>query len=358
MDIDLIDDEEDDEMTSFLDPHPPSVLEGTRMNTEVYDALNPWPHNPPSSVTAPRMVPASPSPVADEWPVIRPWSASAGGGSSSAPSTLSRQASIRRAQRSRVVDFNEFTHRRRTTNRDARADSALGAEGREGSAGTGPTGAPAGPNTTSAWSTGGTVRRFFPFPPRSSFATANNLARRISSPAIPPLFEYSPESPSQPFGAQYYEVVGSALPIRSSSVDENTVAGSLAGANNETPDDVLTRAPRLRRGGVRPPETLTRHRSPVFVVTASPPPQHPSGETDIIPSEPSAAADHIPRTMNRVQQATDSEPTSSTSVPATAPETAAPSARSAIDEIEAAVSAVEDLVSYPTPGSTENENLA
>ncbi|KAF9057877.1 hypothetical protein BJ165DRAFT_86297 [Panaeolus papilionaceus] len=224
MDIDLIDDEEDDEMTSFLDPHPPSVLEGTRMNTEVYDALNPWPHNPPSSVTAPRMVPASPSPVADEWPVIRPWSASAGGGSSSAPSTLSRQASIRRAQRSRVVDFNEFTHRRRTTNRDARADSALGAEGREGSAGTGPTGAPAGPNTTSAWSTGGTVRRFFPFPPRSSFATANNLARRISSPAIPPLFEYSPESPSQPFGAQYYEVVGSALPIRSSSVDANTIA--------------------------------------------------------------------------------------------------------------------------------------
>ncbi|PPR02649.1 hypothetical protein CVT24_002132 [Panaeolus cyanescens] len=359
MDTDLIDDEDDDELASFLDPPPPpSVLEGTRINSEIYDALNPWPHNPPSSVTAPRVIPASPSPVSDEWPVIRPWSAA--GGASTAPSTLSRQASIRRAQRSRVVDFNEFTHRRRITNRDARGESATGAEAREGNAGTGSTSAPAAPTSTSAWSSGGAVRRFFPFPPRSSF---NNLARRAISPATAPsFFEYSPESPSQTFGPHYYEIVGSALPIRSSSADASTAPGPSTAVGAETPDDVLTRAPRLRRGGVRPPETLPRPRSPVFVVTASPTLQAASAGADddmapidVMPLEPMSTLDP---SMARIQASTDAEPTPSPPEPPTpASGAAALGARSVTDDIVGALLAVEELVSYPTPGSTENENL-
>jgi len=277
----------------------PTTIEGARVNSDLFEAFttSPWP--PPSA----RRIVASPSPVTEDWPgplpmpplrsppssSARPWSAPAPTPPATAPpSNLSRQASIRRAAtRARMVDFNDFTTRRRSTIRDTlstgRDIPEIVTEPREGLPGQ-------------------TVRRFFPFP----------RARRHQV-TVPSWSEYpdtlSPDSPDEPVHfltadstpVSWFEHQASPEPLRPSEDVES---------REET--EQLLRAPRLRRGGVRAPESmLSRHVSPIII--NAPPPTDPSAEPTI--SEPGPRRD------------------GGTSTP------------------------VEEPVAYPTPGSSENENL-
>ncbi|KIM46462.1 hypothetical protein M413DRAFT_441555 [Hebeloma cylindrosporum] len=275
----------------------PTTIEGARVNSDLFEAFttSPWP--PPSA----RRIVASPSPVAEEWPgplpmpplrsppssSARPWSAPAPP-ATAPPSNLSRQASIRRAAtRARMVDFNDFTTRRRSTIRDSlstgRDVPEIVTEPRDGVPGP-------------------TIRRFFPFPrARRHQATNSSWAEYPDT--------LSPDSPDEPVHfltadatpASWFEHQASPEPVRPSEDVEN---------REET--EQLLRAPRLRRGGVRAPESmLSRHASPITIT--APPPNPPA------------------------------EPTTS---------------ELASRRDEATPTPAEEPVAYPTPGSSENEILA
>jgi len=296
-------DYDEDEFEGILDN--PTTIEGARVNSDLYEAFatSPWP--PPST----RRIVASPSPATEEWtgPVpmpplrsppsssTRPWTAQVPTPpASSATSNLSRQASIRRATtRARMVDFNDFTTRRRSTIRDTLST------GRD---------APETVTEPREGLPGQTVRRFFPFP---------RARRHQVTLANPTYSEYSdtlsPEASDEPIQfltvdptpVSWYEHRTSPEPLRPSEDIES---------REET--EQLLRAPRLRRGGVRSPESmLSRHASPITINTSSP----------LVAEAPMEAptSESAPRRDERI-------PTP----------------------------AVEEPVAYPTPGSTENEILA
>ncbi|KDR84037.1 hypothetical protein GALMADRAFT_236632 [Galerina marginata CBS 339.88] len=279
----------DDDDDEFGDPvsENPTTIEGARVNSDLYDAFatSPW---PPAST---RRIANSPSPVSDEWPLppplprsppssSRPWSSTTTTTASTAvPSNLSRQASIRRAAaRSRMVDFHDFTHRRRSTTRDT------GASRTEAPAETVTEPREVPPSQT--------VRRFFPFPRTRRHQTSTNptwseFSDTLSPDSDEPVHYFSIE----PTAAMWYDHAGDS---RASPDAEET--------------DNLLRAPRLRRGGVRAPESmLSRHASPITINTP--------------PTESTT-----PAIIRRDENTT--------------------------------TSAIEEPVAYPTPGSTENENLA
>lgn len=127
------------------------TLEGVRTNTDLYDAYG--------GMQASR-VEASPSPPAEEPPTTAsphppqgrsgPWSMPPAASLAISSNGLTRQQSLRRTSRSRTVDFNDFTHRRRSSIRETRG------------AHSGSTEAPdvrVGPWSRNSEST----RRFFPF---------------------------------------------------------------------------------------------------------------------------------------------------------------------------------------------------
>ncbi|KAF8969342.1 hypothetical protein BDZ97DRAFT_1795167 [Flammula alnicola] len=290
--MELEEDDDDYEVTM----ENPTTIEGARVNSDLYEAFatSPW---PPSAA---RRITASP-PASDEWPLppplrsptstTRPWSAPSAAASAS---NLTRQASIRRAARSRMVDFHDFTHRRRSNIRDSLAASRSDApetvtEPREGLASQ-------------------TVRRFFPFPrTRRHGSTTNPWSELSDNP--------SPDS-DEPGPVHYYTID----PSLSTWYEQNPVPDPLrASPDVESREETenLLRAPRLRRGGIRAPESiLSRHASPVTINTP-------------------------PTTL---ETTTNTDPT-----------TPAPPAR---DDDSNPAPASEEPVGYPTPGSTENEHIA
>lgn len=280
--------EEDDES----DMQDSTTVEGARVNSDLYDAFitSAW---PPSSA---RRIS---SPASEEWPVpqplrsptstSRPWPMPIT--SSTLPtSTLARQASIRRAPRSRMVDFNDFTQRRRSSNRDPVREplgmysnpSENGTEPRDGS--------------TATWSRPH-GRRFFPFSRTRQHETMwSEVSDSLSADASDESGHYVTE------------------PIMPTLFDAPTASDSYSRASPDAEnrgDDISIRAPRWRRRNIRTPEPqsmLSRHASPVVV---------------------------YPRTGSR---------------------TATPPVRQ--DENEPPILSTEEPVAYPTPGSSENENLS
>ena len=279
----------------------PTTIEGARVNSDLFEAFttSPWP--PPSA----RRIVASPSPVTDDWPGPppmpplrsppsssgRPWSSVTvpPPPATVPPSNLSRQASIRRAaSRARMVDFNDFTTRRRSTTRDAlptgRDVPEIVTEPREGLPGQ-------------------TVRRFFPFP-----RARRHLATNPSWSEYPDTL--SPDSADEPVHflavdstpVSWFEHQASPEPLRPSEDVES---------REET--EQLLRAPRLRRGGIRAPESILSRRVLPITINASPPADPPAEPTT---SELGPRGDE------------------GTSIP------------------------VEEPVAYPTPGSSENEILS
>jgi hypothetical protein len=243
--------EEDDE----FDMQDNAGVEGARLNSDLYDAFitNPW---QPSNA---RRATSSPSLAIEEWPPFPlPDSTTSSTwpmpvGSSTLP-TSSQQASLRRAARSRMVDFNDFTHRRRSSNRDVIRE--LSRELSRESPGTHPNTAesvtePRDGTVTWSRSHG---RRFFPFSRTRQRETMwSQVSDSLSADA-------SDES-----GHHTIE------PVMPTLFDAPTTSDSYSRASPDA-EDILIRAPRLRRRNMHAPEpqsVLSRHTSPVIVYVSN-----------------------------------------------------------------------------------------
>ncbi|KAN0097057.1 hypothetical protein V8E55_001503 [Tylopilus felleus] len=235
-------DEDDDELGPYGSFVP--VMEGSRLNPELYDAYrsqHSWsnsstpyflsfPHAsissaPPPDPASDRVLP----PLVDASPPARP---SAWSSTGFLHSTLSRQPSIRRPVRNRMTDFSEFTATRRNSTRQLPHDEDQNArsEPTAANATDPPATSTLGPRSSSAQ-----VRRFFPF----------GRQRR-------------------------FEIIPTPRPATSVSDDWYfpphsgwTANPSERLAGGEESSDDRSQAPRLRRGGLRAPESLlSRHSSP------------------------------------------------------------------------------------------------
>ncbi|KAJ7498555.1 hypothetical protein FB451DRAFT_1384364 [Mycena latifolia] len=245
-------DEDDEEFDTLLD-RAGMPVEGVRVNSELYDAYVPasWTSGSSTRRSFPAASPPTPT-LSDDTPpppMLSPppstrsniWSLPpAAPGSLS----LSRQPSLRRPNRSRTVDFNEFTSRRRSSNRDLRAE---------------PTGEEPWARPTQS------TRRFFPFSYQTrrhdlrwnNEVTGESSGAELSDEPLSYTIEPTPSS------ATFFSF---PTPISSN-------ASSQDGHPAETSEERATSSavPRLRRGGVRPPESLLLRRvSPTFDVAAAP----------------------------------------------------------------------------------------
>jgi hypothetical protein len=252
--LDMMDDEEEE----FEMNMPP--VEGARLPSDLHDAYSgsripSWSF---SAVTTRRGLTSSPTP-SDEWqpppsgspsnPTLpRPWPNTVTAPPTLAQGTLSRQPSVRRATRIRV-DFNESSQRRRWSARDPSAVSPRPdvaesvTEPRDGLVWNRPL------HTTS--------RRFFPL---------HRSARRQDS--------WSATWPDNREGGPSPDAEAPSDPVPTTSWTETTFIdpSSPDWTFNHRPDPdsrAMFRIPRLRRGGVIPPESMiSRRASPVIVTSA------------------------------------------------------------------------------------------
>lgn len=254
-------DDDDDEFESMLD----GVMEGSRMNPELYEAIggtHPWTHpeprrlprsysavlartDEPSQLTLPSL-PSPPTmtsrPSASAWsiPVLSP-----------------RQSSVRRPQRSRTGDFSDFTSRRRSITREAigsRSDDPDVVD------------IPAHDTGYTSRSSQSAARRFFPFSRvrRNESSTTSSSSHTHSTPWSELIehelgfsVEYGGAAEPSPSSAAWLSI---PTPSASTSSQQD-------GADTETREDDAGATPRLRRGGVRAPESLlARHSSPITIL--------------------------------------------------------------------------------------------
>ncbi|KAJ7223908.1 hypothetical protein C8J57DRAFT_1390930 [Mycena rebaudengoi] len=245
-------DEDEDEFDSLLN----RPGEGVRLNSDLYDAYGPttWAtsattrrfHANTNAASPPTPTLSEDSPIPPPPPLLSPPVSSRNSVWSLPPAatgSLSRQPSIRRPARSRTVDFNDYTSRHRSITRDLHTEAG----GDE-------------PWTRSSQS----ARRFFPFSQQRRHELHWNEANGESSGA-----ELSDEPLSYiitdptPSSAAFYTF---PTPISSnpSSHDGHTAETSQERVR-------VTSAPRLRRGGVRPPESLLlRSVSPIPIPITAP----------------------------------------------------------------------------------------
>ncbi len=158
--------------------------------------------------------------------------------------SLTRQPSIRRPTRSRTVDFNDFTSRRRSTTRDLSIRDSLRESMDLYSASTDLE--PDLGRSGSATSSG--TRRFFPL-------GRNSRRRQSSREGIMELLNDTEDEPRAHIPPAWLFGTPSS---RQSSADREVSLERAMGT-------------RLRRGGVRPPESmLSRHASPIPAALPSP----------------------------------------------------------------------------------------
>jgi len=227
--------EDEDVFESVMDN--PTPLEGVQTNTELYDAYanhGATVFRNGASPSAPEDAQASAS--SDQaTPVNGPWPASSSG--PSAATTLIRRPSIGHPARSRAVDFNNFTYRRRSATRENQSNRTQGDEPLD---------------HRDAWNRHPqATRRFFPF-----------VRRRHMEPSD---FAWTPEPHTAGIDDErdrhWFDM---SPPIHL----EPVTIGELVDAtvSDERVHSVAPRSslPRLRRGGLRAPESiLSRHASPV-----------------------------------------------------------------------------------------------
>ncbi len=274
------------------------VAEGARFNTDLFEAYGShgW---PPLG----RRMGTSPSPPLEPEPVWRPLGSLNNAGRntwaavptpSSVPATsLTRHPSIRRPGRSRLVDFHDWTSRRRSSARDL---SGAQAEVPESSSPLS-----LSRDTESAQ----TVRRFFPTLSRRPDRRPEFRQDRTSidggrSPSAPLDREWSPGATQPGPSFDYHQMTSAA----GTEADERPL-------------------PRLRRGGVRPPETLWTHRYSWSAPTSA---SRPAESSDSNPSNDFILAPGAPtRPGSPPGRENDASSTST------------------------------EPVGYPTPSSVENE---
>ena len=282
--------EEDDE---FDMQDNAAGVEGARVNSDLYDAFitNPW---PPSNA---RRATTSPSSAIEEWPALPLPDLTTGTwpmplATYTLPtSSHSQQASLRRAARSRMVDVNDYTHRRRSTYRDAVRELSRESSGTHPNTAESVTEPRDGPTVTWSRSHG---RRLFPFSRTRQHETMwSEVSDSLSADASDESNHHTIE------------------PIIPTLFDAPTTSDSYSRASPDA-EDILIRAPRLRRRNMHAPEpqsVISHHTSPVIVYV------------------------------------------SHTGSPA-----ATPPARQ--HENELLTSSNEEPIAYPTPGSSENETVS
>ena len=297
--------EEEDELGMF----PPSgaEFEGARINSNLYQAYAPTLHFPEGTTRTA----AEPSPLSSsstEGPEFtgelvtspRPQSPSIPVGLrtnfwGSVPSgaTLTRQNSIRRPVRSRTNDFNDFTFRRRSTTRQ---NSTQGTEPpRSDDPGDGTWQFPVldrlarqidGHPPSSSAASAPSPRRFFPLPafphpPRRRIETSlsDHWLPEPREPSPPTANDVQDPLPvphtSQSSSQLWYSLRSNGGPsIGASSTPGITSASTILHRRVSSPTLSGERrqvvAPRLRRGGVRAPESLlSRYASPSMTEPAT-----------------------------------------------------------------------------------------
>lgn len=234
--------EEDDE---FDMQDNAAGMEGARVNSDLYDAFitNPW---PPSNA---RRATATPPLAIEEWPPLPLPNLTTGTwpipiGSSALPtSSHSQQASLRRTARSRMVEFNDFTLRRRSSNRDAIRELSRESSGTHSNSADSVTEPRDGPV---AWNRSH-GRRLIPF-------SRTRQHEMMWS-------EVSDSLNADPSDDHTIE------PIMPTLFDAPTTSDSYSRTSPDA-EDILIRAPRLRRRNMHAPEpqsVLSHHTSPVIV---------------------------------------------------------------------------------------------
>ncbi|KAH9899598.1 hypothetical protein C8Q73DRAFT_680467 [Cubamyces lactineus] len=254
-------------------------LEGARINTDLYDAYFPSTDDLPGSLsrrTEPAPFPSPPHTLPTEptgaWlpsgPPTQPppsarsvWPTSTSGSGAS----LTRQSSIRRLPRPRSVlaDFAEFTARRRSTIRNSntqedgpRADSSSEPTGRSIASGT--------RRGTESYSTTDPMFAYYPMSPwssarrRSMPSTSSSTGGNARSTATAAAEDsaHDPSGSRSPSSSQLWYSLTSTPPSTETAAP---VAGSSASAADGASERPQVVAPRLRRGGLRPPESLLTH---------------------------------------------------------------------------------------------------
>ncbi|KAI0294586.1 hypothetical protein BC826DRAFT_1185707 [Russula brevipes] len=263
-DIDL--DDDNDSLESMIDPS--GAIEGTRMNSDLYDAYS----NPGPPSTEPHISPATPhlrhmlrsATRREDWVLLRDtspdgWAPPSPTAAPSAP-PLTRQPSIRRLPaRSRTVDFTDFTSRRRSSGREGNNAGPSAEPDADDSAAPVTTSSRLSPNTTSV-----PPRRFFP-------------SRRPELPWSPAPESATP-APMQ-VDARSQRTFLSWLP-----------SNALLSLPPPPPADLRSPrvAPRLRRGGVRPPESLLARPPPHVTMLRTTSPE-PMAATPVAISAPADA---------------------------------------------------------------------
>ncbi|KAI0677288.1 hypothetical protein C8Q78DRAFT_80914 [Trametes maxima] len=289
----LSDSDGEEEYGTVVNPQGP--IEGARINTDLYDAYFPSTYDLPGSIsrrTDPGIAPpASPPPAGPAEPSGAPWvpnspraqsppsgrsiwhSSASGSGSS-----LSRQPSIRRPYRTRTMDFSEFTSRRRSAIRNNNAQED-------------------GPRADPPTDVGGRFSAFGirPSPdstlPEGLHTTGGNAPS--SSVAVEEPTSTAPASRS-PSSSQLWYTFTSAptpVPVEPAAVAMSGFAASSVDSDNERPQVI---APRLRRGGLRPPESLLTHQqqpSPHDAVPTDAADPSPPDLSNLAPSSESPAVE-------------------------------------------------------------------
>jgi hypothetical protein len=220
--------EDEDDFGSLLDGTV-GAAEGARFNNDLFEAYGSHPWSPFARRTG-----NSPSPpLEDEPPTWRIQSTDRSSAwaavppSSNAPATsLTRHPSIRRPTRSRFLDFNDWTSRRRSTIRDAIGNQNDG---------------PSSLSLGNDGESGLTVRRFF---------GTRRLARR---PNPSEDRDWGEEERSYPLGISVdHQWPPSSAALQADSLTSESLPDTVEGEDRPLP--------RLRRGGVRPPEVLLTQR--------------------------------------------------------------------------------------------------
>lgn len=269
-------DEDDDEFESMLDGAA-SAIEGARVNTELYDAygshtpswaqpsaltLTRRPHSsytagvtsPGSGDTEPLIPPLHSPPTTNR---SGPWSLPPGA-THSMSTGLSRQSSLRRPVRSRTSDFAEFSALRRSSTRTSAAQELFGPRSDEEIANSlmlprhispvrdQPASSRRGPQNP---------RRFFEFSRNRRHETTGSFPWLTESTGADANEESSAYIPAEPTPSGTWFSLHAPLSTSSSQTDPR---------DTEPSDErAQAAAPRLRRGGLRAPESmLSRHASP------------------------------------------------------------------------------------------------
>ncbi|KAI0301546.1 hypothetical protein B0F90DRAFT_1717962 [Multifurca ochricompacta] len=275
-------DDDNDSLESMMDRFDPSsTVEGARINSDLYDVYaNPG----SSSISEPHLTPAPPqlrhmlrsATRREDWGLLRETSPDGWGPPSSAPvpsaSPLTRQPSIRRPPaRSRTVDFTDFTSRRRSSGREAdeSATQPPGSPSPSASVSASPRLASIS-NTTSV-----PPRRFFPFrrpelpwsPIPESVGTSTSTSTGTSTTTATTTGTSTRSSPGPGSVPESTSVsmttTTTGTTTQADLRDQRTFlswlpSSTLLSLPPPPPADLRgpRATPRLRRGGVRPPESL------------------------------------------------------------------------------------------------------